>query len=335
MSAFKNLVRDSLAEVNNATGQFVRVASGYREIISSNHNLYKPEANRYHLYVSYACPWANRCLTILKWKGLDSVISYTVVHPTWQKTKPNESEDKHYGWAFYDEKDKSVVWHNPTGHGNFGYLDDCTADPNNPEKVKFIRDLYEITNDTIKKYSVPVLWDKQTNTIVNNESADIVRMFNNAFNDFIPSSSSERQNKHSSPFLHHDFVPSSQLEEIEKLNDFIYQNINDGVYRCGFAKTQSAYDDAVTKLFSALDYLETNILSKKRYLHGNNLTESDIRLFMTIVRFDEVYVVYFKTNIKTIHHDYPNLFNYMKELYQLPLMSSCINMTHIKTHYYT
>lgn len=330
MSSFHNKVRDSLAEVNEKDGKFVRVASGYREIISPSHPTYKPEKGRYHLYLSFACPWANRCYVMMKFKGLDAngVLSATVVHPTWQKTKPDDPEDKHFGWAFYDSATgQSQKWTNPTGHGNF-HVEGCTLDPNN-EGVKYLRDLYENSKDQIKKFSVPVLWDKKTQTIVNNESSEILRMFNSSFNEFLPA-----ENTATFPFLHHDFAPQQMLKEIDAMNDFVYTNINDGVYKCGFAKSQAAYSDAVEHLFSALDEIENTRLSKHRYLLGDSLTEADIRLFMTLVRFDEVYVVYFKCNRRMLMHDYPNIHNYMRELYQLPLMDECIHMDHIKTHYY-
>mmetsp|Transcript_1749 Transcript_1749/g.1829 ORF Transcript_1749/g.1829 Transcript_1749/m.1829 type:complete len:365 (-) Transcript_1749:140-1234(-) len=333
MSAFQGKAHDALAEVSN-DGKFVRTAAGFRNIISPDHPVYQPEKGRYHLYISFACPWANRCLTLLKLKGLENVISYTVVHPTWQKTKPDDPEDKHFGWAFYDSSSKEV-WKNPTGHGQF-VIEGC--EPDRVNGARFIRDLYELSKDTLKKYSVPVLWDKKTSTVVNNESSEIVRMFNSAFNEILAEEEKREkeagENQRLYPFRHHDFSPAALLKEIDAINDFVYNNINDGVYRCGFAKSQPAYDEAVENLFSALDEVE-EILGKHRYLVGNHLTESDIRLFMTLVRFDEVYVVYFKCNKKMLMHDYPNIRNYMRDLYQIESMSDCINMQHIKTHYFT
>jgi putative glutathione S-transferase len=322
MSSFAGKVRDALAEVSNE-GKFVRTASGYREMISRDHPKYQPEAGRYHLYISYACPWANRCFAMLKLKGLTDVISVTVTHPTWQKTKPNDVEDKHFGWAMYDSKSGEAK-KNPNGFGSF-VVDGCEPDPVN--NAQFVRDLYELNNDTFKKYSVPVLWDKKTSTIVNNESSEIIRMLNSAFNEFVPSG----VNKYAA----HDFMPETFTKEINEMNDFVYNNINDGVYRSGFAKSQAAYEEAVNNLFQALDKIETTILSKQRYLIGNFLTECDLRLFMTLIRFDEVYVVYFKCNIKMLKHDYPNIHNYMRELYQIPEIQESIRMDHIKTHYYT
>ena len=325
MSAFQSQVRDALAEVSG-DGKFVRTAAGFRNIISKDHPIYQPEKGRYHLYISYACPWANRCLIFRKFKGLENIISFTAVHPTWQKTKPNDPEDKHCGWAFYDSQTK-VPLKNPNGFGNF-VIEGCEPDPVN--NANFVRDLYELSKDTLKKFSVPVLWDKKTSTIVNNESSEIVRMFNSVFDDLL----AEEKDDGNHPYRHHDFVPASLLPQIDAVNELVYHNINDGVYRCGFAKSQSAYDEAVENLYNALDQVEA-ILSTNRYLVGDRLTEADIRLFMTLVRFDEVYVVYFKCNRKILMHDYPHIHQYMRELYQLPGMAECIRMDHIKTHYYT
>lgn len=329
MSGFA--VRDALAEVNG-DGKFVRVASGFREIISESHPVYKPEAGRYHLYISYACPWANRCLVMAKLKGLldYNIINFTAVHPTWQKTKPNDPNDRHFGWAFYDSSaNPPVVLTNPSGYGRF-VIAGCSPDPNNTS-VQFIRDLYELSNDTIKKFTVPVLWDKKTNTIVNNESSEIMRIFNSTFNHLLPSSASSTE----LPYLHHDFYPVELQSTINEMNEFVYSNINDGVYKCGFAKTQLAYDEAISNLYSALDKVEA-ILSKQRYLTSSTIvTEADIRLFMTLIRFDEVYIVYFKCNWKILLYDYPMITSYMKELYQIIGMKECIDMNHIKTHYFT
>lgn len=317
MSGFAGKVRDSLEEVTKG-GKFIRTASAFREIISKDHPVFKPEAGRYHLYISYACPWANRCLTMLHLKGLQDIITWNSVHPTWQKTKPNDPEDKHYGWAFFNsETDSPLV--NPTGHGSFS-PSGCLPDPNNG--VKFVRDLYELSNDVIKKFSVPVLWDKELKTIVNNESSEIIRMFNSSFQDFAKGS-----------FAHHDFYPEPLHKEIDELNEWVYRGINDGVYKCGFAKTQAAYDEAIAELYQALDRVE-DLLSKQRFLIENTLTEADLRLFMTLVRFDEVYVVYFKCNVKRIA-DYPNIREYLRDLYQLPGVADTISMEHIKMHYYT
>jgi putative glutathione S-transferase len=216
--------RDALAEVTK-DGKFTRTASGYRTFISNDHPIYKPEAGRYHLYISYACPWANRCLALLKLKGLDHVISFSAVHPTWQKTKPNDPEDKHHGWAFYDSSTK-VPLVGPSGYGAFA-PGACELDHIN--HANFIRDLYEQVDDPFKKFSVPVLWDIKTKTIVNNESSEIIRMFNSSFAEFA-----------TGPFATHDFYPTGLQSAIDATNDWIYPDINDGVYKCGFAKSQSS-----------------------------------------------------------------------------------------------
>mmetsp|Transcript_32428 Transcript_32428/g.54225 ORF Transcript_32428/g.54225 Transcript_32428/m.54225 type:complete len:347 (-) Transcript_32428:1008-2048(-) len=309
---------DALAETNTE-GKFVRTAAGFREVISPDHPVYKPESGRYHLYISLACPWANRCLAVIKLKGLDNCITHTVVHPTWQKSKPDDADDKHHGWAFYQSGPDALPLKNSAGYGSFA-IAGCDADP--IIGAKFVRDLYEKSNDTNFKYTVPVLWDKQTNTIVSNESSEIIRMFTKEFNAW-----------GSGPYKDYDLYPEALRGEIDAVNDWVYTSINDGVYKCGFAKSQAAYDDAVTELYKALDRVE-EILSKSRYLIGNTLTEADIRLFMTLIRFDEVYVVYFKCNVKRIA-DYPNMRDYLRDIYQLPNFKDCVNIEHIKVHYFT
>ena len=292
-------------------GKFLRTESGFRNKVG--HGKFGAEPNRYHLYISYACPWANRCLAVLQLKGLEKVIGVSVVHPTWQKTKPSNLEDGHTGWVFRAENDPSLS--TSTGYGSFP----CTGVvPDNINNVSSVRELYELSNDRTGKYSVPVLWDTKTSTIVNNESSEIIRMFNSTFNAFAEN-----------PDL--DLFPEDMREQIDAVNAWVYPNINNGVYRCGFAKSQAAYEEAAEDLFQSLERVE-DILSRQRYLAGDRFTEADIRLFMTLVRFDEVYVVYFKTNCKKIE-EYPNMMNYCRELYQK--MKDAINMDHIKTHYYT
>lgn len=292
---------DTLAEVS-ATGQLQRTASAFREIISPDHPVYQPEPQRYHLYISYACPWANRCLAVLRMKGLEQAVSFTAVHPTWQRTRPADEQDAHCGWAFYDSSTGSGL-KSSAGYGLF-HAEHCSPDPANAPPAQFVRDLYELSGDTQRKYSVPVLWDKRTRTIVNNESSEILRMLNSQFDAFAVG-----------PFAQHDFFPPALQREIDALNEWVYADINDGVYRCGFAQSQSAYDEAVERLFSALDRVD-ELLSKSRFLAGNHLTEADIRLFMTLVRFDEVYVVYFKCNVRRVA-DYEHIRLYMRDLYQI------------------
>lgn len=228
----------ALAETD-AGGRFVRTAAGFREIISAEHPVYKPEANRYHLYVSMACPWANRCVAVRALKGLTEVIGLSVAHPTWQKTKPDDSRDQHFGWAFYDSAANPAPLSSPSGNGQFAPKG-CT--PDHVNGVRFVRDLYELSMDTLGKYSVPVLWDKKTSTIVNNESSEIVRMFSYVFDSWA-----------TGPTAALDLYPLALRPAIDDINAWIYPAINDGVYKCGFAKSQQAYDEAVTALYAALD----------------------------------------------------------------------------------
>jgi len=318
--------RSALDETDKK-GRFVRTPSLFRNFITKDPEArFPPASDRYHLYISYACPWANRCLAALKMKGLDKAIGVSVVHPTWQQTKPGE--DEHTGWVFKSEDDPPVS--SSTGMGSFPATG-CIPDGIN--NAKSIRELYEKAaeanlkagkgnGDPGKKYSVPLLWDKKEGTIVNNESEDILRMLNREFSDFEEPGSKK-----------YDLYPDNLVNEIESVNSWVYDNINNGVYKCGFAKSQEAYDEAVENLYKHLDKAE-EILSEQRYLAGSEITEADIRLFMTLVRFDEVYVVYFKCNIRPIS-SYPNLLNYCRDLYQTPGLGESINMDHIKTHYYT
>ena len=343
----------------NPAGAFVRTESGYREIISATHPVYQPASGRYHLYISHACPWATRCLMVLRLKGLDACIGVTIVHPIWQRTRPQNENDTHCGWAFADETTPL-----PTSAGNRLYaVKESHLDPIN--NAAFVRDLYEMCGDKIGKYSVPILWDKNTKTIVNNESSEIVRMFTKEFDEWA-----------TGEFAQLDLYPEALRKEIDEVNEWVYSGINNGVYRCGFAKSQvvsvcafvcvnvclrfffkglgfqwrvlnlfllssssssskkkEAYDVAVSELFAALDRAEST-LSKHRFLVGDTLTEADVRLFQTLVRFDEVYVVYFKCNMRRIV-EYPNILNYCRDIYQLPRVSECVNMDHIRIHYYT
>ena len=252
------------------------------------------------------------------------------MHPTWQRTKPEDPEDGHYGWKFYDSADPNRVPFVPpcgTGSIDFPGMEKCPIDG-----VETIRDIYSLVADTkeVKKFVVPILWDKETKSIVNNESSEIVRMFSSEFDEFATG-----VNKNL------DLYPLELREEIDSFNEWIYPGINDGVYRCGFAKTQVAYEDAATTLFAALDRLE-ECLRTSRFLcgagtpGGSRLTEADLRVFMTLVRFDEVYVVYFKTNRKRII-DYPNIRQYVRDIYNLHerVIGNGIDMDDIKTHYFT
>ncbi|KAH7682513.1 putative glutathione S-transferase protein [Dioscorea alata] len=290
------------SEETSESGAFNRTPSTFRSLISRDKTSPFPaESGRYHLYVSYACPWASRCLAYLKLKGLDNVISYTAVKPKWERTKET---DEHYGWVF------------PASS-----MEEPGAEPDKLNGVTSIRALYEFANPNYSgKYTVPVLWDKKLKTIVNNESSDIIRMMNTEFNDMAENADL-------------DLYPTHLQPLIDEVNEWVYDGINNGVYRCGFTKKQEPYDEAVTKLYEALDKCE-EILSKQRYICGNVLTEADVRLFVTLIRFDEVYFVHFKCNKKLIR-EYPNLFNYTKDIYQTKGISSTVNMEHIKKSYYS
>jgi putative glutathione S-transferase len=273
-------------------GNFVRQASAFRRFVKDEPGAeFPPEAGRYHLYVSYACPWASRTLVVRTLKGLEDVIGVTIVDPIRDER----------GWRF--------------GDGSA-----ATGEPDPLHGWTYLAEGYERTDpDFDGRVTVPVLWDTKTNTAVNNESSEIIRMLNSEFNAFA---------KH--PEI--DLYPEALRDQIDALNDRIYETVNNGVYRSGFASTQAAYEDNVTKLFASLDWLE-GILAEHRYLTGDQLTEADWRLVMTLFRFDPVYVGHFKTNLKRIV-DYPNLWAYTRELYQHPGIAETVNFDHIKRHYY-
>jgi putative glutathione S-transferase len=246
------------------------------------------EAGRYHLYVSLACPWAHRTLILRKLKGLESLIDVSVV--SWLMLENGWTFDRNLG-STGDKLD----------HFNFMHQR-YTAD----------------TADYTGRVTVPVLWDKQQNRIVNNESAEIIRMFNGAFDDLTGNDL--------------DFYPAPLRGEIDALNERIYPAVNNGVYRAGFATAQKAYEEAFDGLFEELDRLE-QLLGANRYLAGEYLTEADIRLFTTLIRFDAVYYGHFKCNLRRIA-DYPNLSNWLREIYQWPGIAETVNFEHIKNHYY-
>ncbi|MHB8482414.1 MAG: glutathione S-transferase family protein [Nitrospiria bacterium] len=273
----------------NEKGQFIRQEDRFRDWVTQDGSSgYPAEPNRYHLYVSLACPWAHRTIIMRKLKQLEDVIGMTVVDPV--------RDDR--GWAFR------------AGPGH-------SEDPVNG--FQFLSEAYKITDPKFDaRVTVPVLWDKRQRRIVNNSEDDIMRMFNSEFNAFTSN--------------HLDFYPEKLRREIDEINDMVYPGINDGVYRAGFATTQKAYEQAVRKLFDALDTLEKR-LSHQRYLVGNQLTESDWRLFPTLIRFDTVYYVHFKCNIRRMV-DYQNLYGYLKELYQYDGIAETVNFDHIKRHYY-
>jgi len=295
-------------------GAFKRVDAAWRSKVEKGGE-FEPEAGRYHLYISYACPWACRCMCVLHMKGLEDAISVSIVHPTWAKTRPDDPEDAHCGWQFADPSDPPKP--NPEGFGAFSCAG-CIPDSING--VKYVRDLYEKAGDTLGRYSVPILWDKKKGTIVNNESSEIIRMFNDQFNDIAKN-----------PGL--DLYPEALRHAIDAANEWIYPSINNGVYRCGFAKAQAPYEEAFDELFAALDRCE-DILSTQKFIAGDVVTEADVRLFQTLVRFDNVYVVYFKTNKKFIR-EYPHLREYVRTLYHTPGMSSGVNARHFIDHYFS
>ncbi len=276
-------------------GRFVRRDSQFRNWITpdgapgpSGSGGFSAEPGRYHLYVSLACPWAHRALIFRKLKGLDAIIGLSVTH--WLML-----ED---GWTFAE------------GAGVIA------------DRVNSARVMHEIYSRADPHYSgrvtVPVLWDKQTRTIVNNESSEIIRMFNSAFdrNGAAPG----------------DYYPEALRGEIDMVNTRIYDTLNNGVYRCGFATTQQAYDEALAPLFETLDWLETRV-AEQRYLMGTVLTEADWRLFTTLIRFDAVYHGHFKCSRRRIV-DYPNLWAYVRDLYQMPGVRETVDFHHIRHHYY-
>ena len=262
---------------------------------------------------------------MINMKGLEDVISHSVVHPTWGKTKPNDDQDKHHGWVFKKQGDEPMS--NPAGYGSFTCNDDALI-PDFVSNCNSVREIYELGGDYDGPFTTPLLYDKKTNTIVNNESTEILKMLNSEFDAF-----AEIEGV--------DLYPSDLQQELQELNDtLIYPKVNNGVYRCGFAKSQEAYDLAVTELFESLDILEER-LGRSRYLtkrkgddDDSPFTWLDLRLFMTLVRFDPVYVTYFKTNQKRIV-DYPNLLGFVRDVYSMEPIKKSINMDHIKTHYFT
>ena len=287
----------------SASGEFQRQEDAFREWISNDGSTpYPAAAGRYHLYVSLACPWASRTVIFRKLKGLEHVIGMTVVDPF--------RDEK--GWAFRDpEKSKPG--------SDLRKLDDFeSTDPIN--RFRYLSEAYVATDPDFKKrVTVPVLWDKETKRIVNNCEDDICPMFNRVFNDF-------------ATHKELDFFPKDIEAEHNALNDFIYENINNGVYRAGFTTRQQAYERACKRLFDALDEMEKR-LSPSRYLFGNRIVESDWRLFCTLIRFDPVYHGHFKCNLRRII-DYPNLQGYLLDLYQQAGIAETVNIDHIKRHYY-
>lgn len=285
--------QDSFADED---GSFKRKDSAFRDWIGEASEkpegvkTYPVEAGRYHLYVSYACPWAHRALIFRRLKGLEDLIDVSAVHPHMLEE----------GWSFDDD------FPGATGDPLYGFHHlhqiYTKADPNYTGKV-----------------TVPVLWDKKEETIVNNESAEIIRIFNSAFNDVTGNRD--------------DYYPDHLRHEIDAINKRIYNSVNNGVYKCGFAETQAAYDENIVPLFDTLDWIEERLSQDGPYLMGEDLTEADIRLFTTLVRFDPVYTVHFKCNIRQIK-DYPRLHDYTRRIYTMNEVLPSVHFDHIKHHYY-
>lgn len=279
---------DGWYDTSKTAGEFVRAESQFRERVSADGaSGYRAESGRYHLYVSLACPWAHRTIIYRSLKRLEDVISMSVVDPVMSDQ----------GWAFL---------------GDGGTSDTVNG-------FEYLHQAYTRTqSDYSGRVTVPVLWDKQTQRIVNNESSEIIRMLNSEFSAFTA--------------VKTDYYPVSRRPEIDALNAFVYERINNGVYKAGFAGSQRVYESAVARLFGALDEIEAR-LGRSRYLVGDGVTEADWRLFTTLIRFDAVYVAHFKCNLRRIE-DYPNLSNYLRDLYQVPGVAGTVNLDHIKRHYF-
>ncbi|MFQ5954995.1 MAG: glutathione S-transferase family protein [Kiloniellales bacterium] len=276
--------------ITDADGRFVRRESQFRDWVTADGGSgFKAEAGRYHLYVSLACPWAHRTLILRRLKGLEQAIGLSVVDPL--------MGDR--GWAFSD------------GPG-------CLPDAVNG--ADYLYELYvKAKPDYTGRVTVPVLWDKESGRIVNNESSEIIRMFNAAFDAFGRAEV--------------DFYPLPLRSEIDQVNAVVFDRVNNGVYKAGFATAQAAYEEAVSELFETLDELEAR-LKRRRYLAGERITLADWRLFPTLARFDAVYHGHFKCNLRRLM-DYPNLWGYTRELYQVPGVAETVSLDHIKRHYYT
>jgi len=288
-------LKDNWFEAQHEAGEYIRRDSQFRNWITRDGAAgptgvggFRAESGRYHLYVSLACPWAHRTLIFRILKNLQDLVTVSVVNP-------DMGAD---GWRFEEFPD---------------------ATPDQVNGFSFLHQVYTLAQpDYTGVVTVPVLWDKRQKTIVNNESSEIIRMFNTMFNGLIP--------------VKTDYYPEALREEIDSINALVYANINNGVYRAGFATSQSAYENAFGRLFDALEKIEKR-LSRQRYLAGEQLTEADWRLFTTLVRFDAVYYSHFKCNLKRIV-DYKNLSSYLRDLYQISGIAETVNMQHIKRHYY-
>lgn len=277
-------------EQEDSDGRFVRPSTTFRNKITADGSSgFQAERGRYHLYISWACPWAHRTAIMRSLKGLEDAISLSVVGAVIDQNS----------WEFSETEPGSI--------------------PDNINGKNYLWEVYlKADSNYSGRVTVPVLWDKEKETIVNNESREIIRMLDAEFNAFVKSKA--------------NLLPEDLMGKVEETIDAIYQPINNGVYRAGFATTQSAYEEGVKDLFAGLDYWE-EVLSKQRYLCGDRLTEADICMFTTLLRFDVVYYVHFKCNLRHLW-DYPNLWNYLKDIYQHPGVKETCNFDHIKRHYY-
>ena len=279
---------DQWYDTKSSGGKFLRTEAQFRNFISSE-SKFLPESQRYHLYVSLACPWAHRTLIYRSLKSLEKHISYSVVNPYMLEN----------GWTFNTDFPGTT--------------------PDHLFNKAYIYEIYlEAQTDYSGRVTVPVLWDKKENTIVSNESSEIIRMFNSSFNNLTQNTL--------------DFYPAKYQKKIDEINEYIYDRVNNGVYKVGFATKQKVYEEEIDKLFEALDLID-EMLESNRYLLCDEILECDLRLFPTLLRFDPVYVGHFKCNKKRIY-DYPNLSRYLKEIKNHPSINPTINIDHIKNHYY-
>lgn len=286
---------DEWYDTDSTGGKFKRSRSQFRNWVTKDGSAgptgksgFEAEKDRYHLYVSYACPWAHRTLIMRALKGLEDIITVSAVNPLMLEE----------GWSF-KEWDHVI--------------------PDNVNSATYLHQVYTVADPNYSgRVTIPVLWDKKQKTIVSNESSEIIRMFNSAFDEVGAKEG--------------DFYPTEWAEEIDEMNEFVYDAVNNGVYKAGFATKQEVYEQEVTDLFNALDQLEAH-LEDRKYLVGDKLTEADIRLWTTLIRFDPVYVGHFKCNIRQLV-DYPNLWRYTCQIYHIPRVKETVFMDHIKHHYY-
>ena len=329
----------AVAAVSSTTGRFERAESSFRDRIpllllsgedqktgvpSSSSSSSSMRPHRYALVVSYACPWACRCLTTAYLKGLEDVIDVEIVHPTWQKTR---KDDGHAGWVFPDFDADAIPHMSGIESARFAvkrYHTRKEKKNKNSSEYYSVRDFYEEHDASFKgPFTVPILYDQVEKKIVSNESSEIIRDLNERFQ---PLAKNDKL----------DLYPEKLRKEIDEMNEWTYHAINNGVYKCGFARTQEAYDAAMEELYRGLEKLESILQTSgmKYLLSDDDVTETDVRVYQTLVRFDEVYVVYFKTNKKCIR-EYKHLSEYVKRLHAMPAFQKATNMWDIKTHYFT